>query len=751
MGNKKGTCRDGINLKENLMRFFCAVMLWAGVVAQGFAFDADRALRSIETLASDRFEGRRSGLTGGTLTEQYLTSELAAAGILPAGWDSTYFQQVPMLVTREDGAELTLMESPFGKISFTYGDDFTLITHSGSGAFIAPVAIVGYGFDRPDKDRDDYGSLDVRGRAIVIVRKQPQNAVWDFTLDFPRDHLVHWALEHGATAILFYQESLPIQGGAVPEQVYSPQVPMFYIGDRIMRLLLRDTGQTLSTYLAALDKGPSPLDARKRLWISARVSKTTATSARNVLGFIYGTDEKLRGEIVAIGAHWDHLGPNGQGLLYNGADDDASGSAVALELARTIAQDGIAPKRSLLILFFAGEEDGLLGSRYFTAHPTVPLGQIVAMLNFDMVGQGDGKVGIAGGELLGTAWDNYRSRLTATENDSLSMYRTSTTWYGDYGPFHRAGIPSVSFWSSGEHPFYHQYEDDAIHIRRESIENAGERAQDFLTYLLNDYPYSLGHPDSVRLLLHQSTWIDWKGFDLFDALTQPELLSLPGIHLVWLPRDRTVPTWNLIEAMSRLQRICDEKKVYCGKLPGALQAYRRQQPAVVFGGYAQTLAGRSQDDISALTRQGIATLDLGATKQEKGGLDDAALSIAKNAEVFAVMPIDYGTPRQVQKWENHAIVHASLEEFSSLPQAVRDSLAKSPAIIILDSGETIAERDVDALRPYVERTLCLNLGPFVQTGREEEAARVISRLYEAGLSRDEIILLITENLRRLVH
>ncbi len=751
MGNKKGTPRTGVSLKESLMRFFCAIILCAGVVAHAFAFDADRVLRSIETLASDRFEGRRSGLAGGTLTEQFLASELTAAGILPAGWDSTYFQEVPMLVTREDAAELTLMESPFGKISFTYGDDFTLITHSGSGAFIVPVAIVGYGIDRPDKDRNDYGSLDVRGRAIVIVRKQPPNAVWDFTLDYPRDHLVRWALERGATAIFFYQESLPIQGGAVPEQIYSPQVPMFYIGDRVMRLLLRDTGHTLNSYLTALEKGSNPLDTHKRLWISTRVSKTATNSARNVLGFIYGTDEKLRGEIVAIGAHWDHLGPNGQGLIYNGADDNASGSAVALELARSIAQEAVAPKRSLLILFFTGEEDGLLGSRYFTAHPTVPLGQIVAMLNFDMVGQGDGKVGVAGGELLGPAWDNYRSRLTASDNDSLNIYRTSTTWYGDYGPFHRAGIPSVSFWSSGEHPYYHQYEDDAIHIRRESIENVGKRAQDFLLYLLNDYPYSLGRPDSVRLLLRQSTSIDWEGLELFDALAHPGFLSSPGIHLIWLPRERAVPTWNLIEAMSRLQRLCDDKKIYCGKLPGALQAYRKQQPAVVIGSYAQTLVGRPQDEISALMRQGVGTLDLGVTKQQKSGLDAAAVSIAKKAEVYAMIPIDYGTPRHVQKWENHAIVRASLDEFSSLPQVVRDSLARSSAILILNPGDTLAERDIDAIRPFVERTLCLNLGPLLQTGREEEAARAISRLYEAGLSRDEIILLITENLRRLVH
>jgi hypothetical protein len=733
------------------MKFIWGVILWAGVIAQGFAFDVDRAMRAIETLASDRFEGRRSGFAGGTLTEQLLASELAAAEILPAGWDSTYFQPVPMLVTREDGAEMTLMESPFGKISFTYGDDFTLITHSGNGAFFAPVAIVGYGFDRPDKGRDEYGSLDVRGHAIVIVRKQPQNALWDFTRDFPREHLVRWATEHGAAAILFYQESLPIQGGAIPEGIYNPQLPMFYIGDRIMRLLLRDTGHTLTTYLAALEKGPAPLDVHKRLWISTRVPKTGSNSGRNVLGFIYGTDEKLRGEIVAIGAHWDHLGPNGQGLIYNGADDDASGTGVVLELARTIAQSGVAPKRSLLVLFFTGEEDGLVGSRYFTAHPTVPLNQIVTMLNFDMVGQGDGKVGMAGGELLGSAWDNYRTRLTEGETDSLNIYRTSTTWYGDYGPFHRAGVPSVSFWSSGEHLFYHQYEEDANHIRRECIESVGTRAQDFLLYLLNDYPYAMGRPDSVRLLVRQSTWIDWKGLDLMDALARPDMLSLPGIHLLWLPRERSVSTWNLIDAMSRVQRICDEKKVYCGTLPGALQANRRQQSAVVIGAYAQTLAGRSQDDIRALLRQGVSTLNLETAKQQKGGLDDATIALAKKAEVFVVMPIDYNTPRHVQKWENHSIVRASVSEFSSLSQEVLDSLATSPATLILDISGNTEQRDIDALRPYVERTICLDLGTMLQKGREEEASQAISRLYEAGLSRDDIILLVTENLRRLIH
>ena len=298
------------------MKSLLVFLLLAGFTAQVYAFDADRAMTTIETLASDRFEGRRSGFAGGERTEQFLANELASAGILPAGWDSTYFQKVPMLVTREDAAAMTLMESPFGKISFTYGDDFALVTHSGSGAFMAPAAIIGYGIDRPDKGRDDYGDLDIRGRAVVIVRKELTGQAWDFSLDYPRHRLVPWALKRGAAAILFYNEGRTIYGAAVNERIYEPQVPMFYIGDRILELLLRDTGLTRKTYLASLKEAPNPIDVHKRLWISARVPKVSANSAHNVMGFIYGTDEELSGEIVAIGAHMDHLGPNCQNLIY---------------------------------------------------------------------------------------------------------------------------------------------------------------------------------------------------------------------------------------------------------------------------------------------------------------------------------------------------------------------------------------------------------------------------------------------------
>jgi hypothetical protein len=724
------------------MILFLVILFFA---AQAHAFDADRAMTTIETLASDRFEGRRSGFQGGQRTEQFLAGELASAGILPAGWDSTYYQKVPMLVTREDAAAMTLMESPFGKISFTYGDEFALVTHSGSGAFMASAAIIGYGIDRPDKGRNDYGDLDIRGRAVVIVRKELTEQAWDFSLDYPRHRLVPWALERGAVAILFYQEGRTIYGAAINESLYEPQVPMFYIGDRILELLLRDTGYSRKTYLASLKEAPNPIDVDKRLWISARVPKIVANSAHNVMGFIYGADEELSGEIVAIGAHLDHLGPNYRGLIYNGADDDASGCGLIMELARTMAQ-GQSFKRSLMIIFFTGEEDGLLGSRYFVEHPTVPLGRIVTMLNFDMVGQGDGTVGMAGGELLGSAWEGYKTRLSDEEKDSLHFYRSSLHWSTDAAPFLKAGVPAVGFWSSGSHPFYHQYEDDTQYIKRDVIQNVGQRAEDFLSYLLNDCPPLLGHSDSLRILVRMSPRIDWEGVSLRQAPSQLQFLP-QGIHFVWLPKDNIAPTWMLVKEMARLRLSCEDKEIFCGNLPGAISANRKQQRAVVFAVKARALAGRSPEEIDILFRQGIGLVDLEPTRTY-GQLNEETISRARDAGAFALMPIDHSTAGRIQKWKDHAIVHSSLQELSQLPPMVRDSLLESSAILLLSIDETLEASHIEIIRPYIERKICLN--PSLDAREAQKARALISSLFEAGLTSDEIVLALSGNIKRLL-
>ncbi|MBU1707295.1 M28 family peptidase, partial [bacterium] len=604
---------------------------------------------------------------------------------------------------------------------------------------------VGYGIDRPDKGRDDYGDLDLRGRAVVIVRKEFNDQAWDFSLDYPRHKLVPWALKRGAAAILFYQEGRTICGAAVDENIYEPQVPMFYIGDRILDLLLRDTGFTQKTYLASLKEAPNPMDLHKPLWISARVPKVAANSAQNVMGFIYGTDKELSGEIVAIGAHWDHIGSNCQGLIYNGADDDASGCGLVMELARTMAQKK-SLKRSLMVIFFTGEEDGLLGSKYFVNHPTVPLGRIVAMLNFDMVGQGDGTVGMAGGELLGTAWESYKNRLSDEEKDSLHLYRSSLHWSSDAAPFLKAGVPTMGFWSSGDHPFYHQYEDDAQYIKRDVIQNVGQRAENFLSYLLNDCPPLLNYSDSLRILVRMSPRIDWEGMSLAEA---PMRLSwLPsGIHLVWLPQDNMALTWMLLEEITRLRLSCEDKEIFCGNLPDALNADRKQQRAIVFAVKAQTLAGHSQEEIDILFRQGIGLIDLEPTRTF-AQLNTEVISTARDAGAFALMPIDHSTAGRIQKWKDHAIVRASLHDLSQVPPMVRDSLLESPAILLLTIDETLEANEIEIIRPYLERKICLI--PSLNAREAQKARALVSSLFKAGLTSDEIVLALNGNIRRLL-
>ncbi|MCX6600581.1 MAG: hypothetical protein NT025_03355, partial [bacterium] len=173
-----------------------------------FAFDSGRARTILDALASDAFQGRKPEHPGGLKTEEYLAENLRLCGVEPGG-RAGYFQDVPMLVTDEQGAELTLMDHELGKIPFTPGVDFNPIVHTGSGSVIAPVVIAGFGYVRPEKNRDDYGTVDVTGKVVLILRGYPQSP-YDFTRDYERRQLLIWAQERRAAAVLFCQQTQPL-------------------------------------------------------------------------------------------------------------------------------------------------------------------------------------------------------------------------------------------------------------------------------------------------------------------------------------------------------------------------------------------------------------------------------------------------------------------------------------------------------------------------------------------------------------
>ncbi|MBU1920204.1 M28 family peptidase, partial [bacterium] len=317
-----------------------------------YSFDVQNARDIINEIGSDAYAGRRPGHPGGIKTEDYLAAKLQEYGLKPAGRNG-FMQEVPMLVTREESAALTLMNHELGKIPLVQGADFSVVTNSGSGSFMANVVIAGMGYNRPDKGRDDYGDLDCQNRIVVILRDFPDSP-YSFQEDHSRGRTLAWAKEKGAAAVIWYDRSIPVQGAAILEQDYDPNLPMFYIGDQVLSLLLDGSGYSLKTYKSELKKQPIPIDTGYEMWVSVRTRKLSNVSARNVVGIVYGNDPVLKNEVVVVGAHMDHVGENAKGVIFNGADDNASGTGLLSELARNIAS-GPALKRSVMFIHFTGE------------------------------------------------------------------------------------------------------------------------------------------------------------------------------------------------------------------------------------------------------------------------------------------------------------------------------------------------------------------------------------------------------------
>ncbi len=209
---------------------------------------------------------------------------------------------------------------------------------------------------------------------------------------------------------------------------------------------------------------------------SAFCKKDPSGMAENVLGKLVGTDPQLKDEVIVIGAHIDHLGVDG-GQIYRGADDNASGAAVVLELARMFARCGIAPKRTLLFAEWNGEEMGLLGSKYYVAHPTLPLEDTIAAYNFDMVGGGDGSgVLLFGGNDEANRWLTDLM-INAAKAAGLPhvIQLVPQKLASDHAPFVQAGIPICwGFSRPDPHPGYHSPDDDISHVKLQSLQAVSE-------------------------------------------------------------------------------------------------------------------------------------------------------------------------------------------------------------------------------------------------------------------------------------
>lgn len=465
-----------------------ATVEWVAAAGEGEsvpAFERKTLEEHVRYLASDELVGRGNGGSGLDDAALYIRKAFEALGLEPAGAGGSYLQTFRLTTGQELGRHTgAFLRTPDGVRTLEYGKDFEPLSLSVSGEVEAPVTFAGYGVTAPEHDYDDYQSIDVRGKIVLLLRYAPDvlgEHGWHATFVRKAQN----AASHGALAVLVVNGPRHHRDDKiVPFRVdvgggETASIPTAHLKREHAEALLRASGRSLVDLQTVIDQSLAPRSFAiegAEMALTVDVRRATVTVA-NVLGYLpaSGAGAGRRGEHIVIGAHYDHLGlgekgsrdVRSRGLVHNGADDNASGVAGLLELARVFSLERNRP-RGILFAAFAGEELGLKGSYHYTSHPPIPLKDAVAMINLDMIGRLRHDLLYLGGiERIPNLQGLVESRLK--EEGLAGSGRFTADEASDHAPFIRAGVPSLFFFT-GLHGDYHKPTDDLQFINFEGME-----------------------------------------------------------------------------------------------------------------------------------------------------------------------------------------------------------------------------------------------------------------------------------------
>ena len=506
-----------------------AVTLPASAQPLNARVDGAAAHRYVTTMAAPEWEGRRTLTPGFDRAAEWAEARLREWRLLPAGESGTFFQTVPVAGPRSEFAWTTGMPAlVIGGRPFSFKEGEFVVDKASTPAtdVTAEAVFVGYGISAPDRGLDEYAGLDVTGRIVFVLRGSPKDAPPDLT-DFPPEPpqasgppeawaeqssdqaKVMTAYRKGAAAVVLCdanpeaRRARPWPASTVQVSPFTRKFLVIAAADpRILRaVMLRDEGESLVGYVDRINRLRRSVQQKKAqtepTGVRVRVKGYDEVTlygesfgnnrSRNVLAKIEGSDPALKRQAVVIGAHLDHLGFR-SGLIHPGADDNASGSAVVLEVARTLAASGFRPRRTIVFALWCGEEEGHYGSKRFASAPPdgLTLDRVVAYINMDMVG-------------LGTTIDANGARdfpaiFAVMMRDQLPevtrLIRPEVSGPGgsDYASFLAKGIDSVALLTSGGqgHPDYHDAADTPGKIQAELLASVGQFVMQAAANLANE-------------------------------------------------------------------------------------------------------------------------------------------------------------------------------------------------------------------------------------------------------------------------
>jgi Zn-dependent M28 family amino/carboxypeptidase len=372
------------------------------------AVNSENIRAQVRFLSLDLLEGRGTGQRGGDIAGEYIATQFALYGLKPAGGNGTYMQKVPLLgIATQDDSTYTLQPAHGEAMHLRTRDDIVAMDETGrsSNEVNAGIVWVGYGIDAPEFGWDDYKDVDVRGKVLLMMVNEPSSDDPKLFAGPALTYYGRWtykfeeAARKGAVGVLLiHKTEMASYGWQVVRNSWSGErsalrddpAPKLqaaaWIQFDVASKLAESCGMNLDEMMAAAQKPgfrAMPLSAKFQARI---ISKVRSFDSNNVVARLDGSDTKLAHQAVIYTAHYDHLGivaGMAGDNIYNGAEDNATGSGILLEIARVFANAPQAPKRSLYFAAVTGEEQGLLGSQYLGMHPPVPARDITLNLNYD--------------------------------------------------------------------------------------------------------------------------------------------------------------------------------------------------------------------------------------------------------------------------------------------------------------------------------------------------------------------------------
>ena len=468
---------------------------------------------NLKVLSSDEFEGREATTRGDRLATLFIESELEKYGVKPFFGDTSYIQKIKLLSTETDTSSNLMISNENREVNFKFAKDFAFLGSPSQDMNNKKVdyEFVGFGITAPEYDYDSYKGIDVNGKYVLVLGGVPQSDDTTYFNAADAGKYGNWrykittAKEKGALGTIFIADDrtekmwpMILQYAARPQfrlpDSNTPGRERTFICVLRQNALNRLLNSNDNEYEKLIDKISNKLEAN-----SVNLSGTLEFSIQqneeekytnNIVGYVPGTDPKLKNEFVAVGAHFDHLGIS-NGVVFNGADDDGSGTVGLLALAKAFAGANDI-KRSILFVFHAAEEKGLFGSEFFTDNDSSILKDITAQINLDMIGRESiDTIYSVGSDKLSSELKSIVEKVNKETVDFVFNYQFDDPndperiyYRSDHYNYAKHGIPIV-FFTDNMQVDYHKPTDDYDKIDFAKIKKTDELVYGIVKDLAN--------------------------------------------------------------------------------------------------------------------------------------------------------------------------------------------------------------------------------------------------------------------------